>query len=180
MTVVTKPRLQRKRLFQAPLHVRYKHFAAPLSPELKKSHGTNAIPVRTGDTIRIMRGERKGTEGKVSSVDRKNYRVFIEGVTHEKVDGTAIPTPIHPSKVMLVRLNMDDKWRNKILKRKSAKGKAEAAEKPEATEKPKQKKKRKPKTPKKAVEEQEKPEKKKPKRKTTKKTEAEEKPPEGE
>jgi hypothetical protein len=34
------------------------------------------------------------------------------------VDGTTIPVLIHPSKVMIVNLNLDDKWRREILKRK--------------------------------------------------------------
>jgi large subunit ribosomal protein L24 len=124
----TKPRKQRKRLHQDPLHKRYKRFSAPLSPELKKSHNVNLISVRTGDTIRIMRGDRKGFEGKVSQVDRTKYRVFVEGVTREKVDGTTAPIPIHPSKVMITRLNLDDKWRRGILERKSAGKKAELPE----------------------------------------------------
>jgi ribosomal protein L24 len=46
-------------------------------------------------------------------------------VTREKVDGTTVPIPIHPSKVMITRLNLDDKWRREILERKSAGKKAE-------------------------------------------------------
>jgi large subunit ribosomal protein L24 len=172
MVVVTKPGLQRKRLFQAPLHQRYKHFAAPLSPELKKSRGTNSLPVRKGDTVRVMRGDKKGIEGKVNKVDRKKYRISVEGVTREKIEGTAIPVLIHPSKVMIINLNLDDKWRRKILDRKSGKTKAEAAEKLEAEEKAKKKKAKKPR--KKTTKEKEESEKKKPRRKTTKKTEAEE------
>jgi len=113
----TKPTKQRKELHQAPLHKRYKIFSAHLSPELKKSHNTNSIPVRTGDTVKLMRGDRKGFEGKVSRVDRKKYRIFVEGVTREKVDGTTMLIPIHPSKVMITRLSLDDKWRREILKR---------------------------------------------------------------
>lgn len=131
---VTKPNKQRKMLFQAPLHKRYKLFTAPLSDELIKSHGVDSLPVRTGDSVRILRGDRKGLEGKVIGVDRKNYRIFVEGVTREKVDGTAVQIPIHPSKVMITSLNLDDKWRREIIKRKSAL--KEAAEKPEAIEKP--------------------------------------------
>lgn len=115
---VTKPSKQRKMLFQAPDHIRYKHFAAPLSPELRKSHGAKTIPVRSGDTVRIMRGDHKGFEGKIASVDRKKYRIYVEGLTREKVDGTTTLVPIHPSKVMITRLNLDDKWRKKILERK--------------------------------------------------------------
>jgi len=124
----TSPRKQRKQLYNAPLHKRYKIFSAPLSSDLEKSHGISTIPVRSGDTVRIMRGERKGLEGKVAGVDRKKYRIFIEGVTREKVDGTAVPMPIHPSKVMITNLNLDDKWRREILKRKGAGEKAKPAE----------------------------------------------------
>ncbi len=116
----TKPGKQRKRMHQAPLNERYKRFSAPLSPKLKGSHDTNSVPVRTGDTVKIMRGDRKGFEGKVSRVDRKKYRIFVEGVSREKVDGTTTLIPIHPSKVMITRFNLDDKWRRKMLERKGA------------------------------------------------------------
>jgi len=75
-----------------------------------------------------MRGDRKGLEGKVTRVDRKNYRIFIEGVTREKVDGTTAFVPIHPSKVMITSLNLDDKWRRESLKAGVA---VTEAEKPE-------------------------------------------------
>lgn len=117
---VTKPSKQRKMIFQAPAHIRYKLFAAPLSPELKASHGVNSLPVRSGDTVRIMRGDNKGLEGKITRVDRRKYKIYVEGLTREKVDGTTIFIPVHPSKVMIIRLNLDDKWRKKILERKKA------------------------------------------------------------
>ena len=130
----SKPSKQRKRLFQAPDHIRYKHFAAPLSPELRKTYGTRSLPVRRGDTVRIMRGDRKGFEGKVSSVDRKKFRIYIEGLTREKVDGTTVFVPVHPSKVMITKLNLDDKWRRKILERRKKAKEAEAAEAVEKVE----------------------------------------------
>jgi len=123
----TKPTKQRKRLYQAPLNERYRRFSAPLSSKLKDSHGTGSVPVRNGDTVMIMRGDRKGSEGKVTQIDRKKYRIFVEGATREKVDGTTTFIPIHPSKVMITRLNLDDKWRKKILERKGVTEKAEIA-----------------------------------------------------
>ena len=133
---VTKPTKQRKKLFQAPDHIRYKLFAAPLSPELRKSHGVKTIPVRSGDTVRIMRGDHKGFEGKITRVDREKYRIYVEGLTREKVDGTTTFVPIHPSKVMVTRLNLDDKWRKKILERKKeARKKIEEAEAKKVPEK---------------------------------------------
>ncbi len=130
----TKPRKQRKNLYQAPQHERRKRFSAPLSAKLKASQNTRSIPVITGDTVRIMRGDHRGIEGKVSSIDRKKYRILVEGVTREKVDGTSIPVPIHPSKVMIIRLKLDDKRRKEILERR---GVVEKTEVPKEEVKPK-------------------------------------------
>lgn len=129
----TKPTKQRKRLYQASVSERYRRFSAPLSSKLKESHGTNSVPIRKGDTVMIMRGDRRNTEGKVTQIDTQKYRIFVEGANREKVDGTSIPVPVHPSKVMITRLNLDDKWRKKILERKGA------TEAEIATEKPKKK-----------------------------------------
>ena len=133
---VRKPTKQRKMLFQAPDHIRHKHFAAPLSPELRASRGVRAIPVRSGDAVRIMRGDHKGFEGKVTRIDRKKYRIYVEGLTREKVDGTTIPVPVHPSKIMITNLNLEDKWRKQILerKRKAPEIIEEVAEKPPSEE----------------------------------------------
>jgi large subunit ribosomal protein L24 len=115
---VKDPRKQRKLLYNAPAHLRHKLMAAPLSPQLITSKGAKTLPVRKGDTVRIMRGDHKGFEGKISRVDLKNYRIYVEGLTRDKVDGTAIFVPVHPSKVMIKNLNLDDKWRKAIVERK--------------------------------------------------------------
>jgi len=128
----TKPSKQRKALFQAPDHRRHRLFAAPLSPNLRGTHGIRTLPVRSGDTVRIMRGDHEGFEGKITRVDPAKYRVYMEGLTREKVDGTTIFLPIHPSKVMITNLNLDDKWRKEIIERKKgARKKTKAEEKPE-------------------------------------------------
>jgi len=115
---VKDPRKQRKRLYTAPAHLRHKIMAAPLSPELRSSKGVKTLPVRKGDTVRVVRGDHIGFEGKVSRVDLKNYRIFLEGLTREKVDGTNIFVSVHPSKVMIKNLKLDDKWRKAIVERK--------------------------------------------------------------
>jgi large subunit ribosomal protein L24 len=107
-------------LHQATSHMRHRLFAAHLSPELMASHLVKTFPVRSGDTVRVMRGDHKGSEGKVTRIDKKKYRIYVEGLTREKVDGTQIFVPIHPSKVMVTQLNLDDKWRKKILERKKS------------------------------------------------------------
>ncbi len=115
---IRNPGKQRKRLFNAPAHIRHKLMGAPLSPELLAQKGIKTMPVRKGDTVRVMRGDHKGFEGKVSRVDLKNYRVYLEGLTREKVDGTAIFVGVHPSKVMIKTLNLDDKRRKAVMERK--------------------------------------------------------------
>ncbi len=129
---VTKPSKQRKMLYQAPDHMRHRLVAAHLSPELRATHIVKSFPVRSGDTIRVMRGDHKGFEGKITRMDLKKYRIYVEGLTREKVDGTTVFVPVHPSKVMVTRLNLDDKWRKKILERrqKAQKKPKEPAKKP--------------------------------------------------
>jgi large subunit ribosomal protein L24 len=107
--------------------------AAPLSAELAASRGAKTMPVRKGDTVRIQRGDNKGFEGKVSRVDLKAYRIYMEGLTREKVDGTNIFLPIHPSKVEIRNLTLDDKLRKSVVDRKIAPAKsAKKAEKAKA------------------------------------------------
>jgi large subunit ribosomal protein L24 len=115
---VKAPRKQRKRFYNAPAHLRHKFMAAPLAPELAASKNAKALPVRKGDTVRVVRGDHTGFEGKVNRVDLKRYRIFIEGLTREKVDGTNIFVSVHPSKVMIKNLKLDDKWRKAIVERK--------------------------------------------------------------
>ncbi len=118
MQATKNPRKQRKKLFTAPAHMRHKLMAAPLSPELLAQRGIKALPVRKGDTVRVLRGDHKGFEGKVSRIDLKHYRVFLEGLTREKVDGSTVFVALHPSKVMIKNLNLDDKVRKAVLERK--------------------------------------------------------------
>jgi large subunit ribosomal protein L24 len=116
----TNPGKQRKKLYNAPAHIRHKLMAASLSNDLAVSKGVKTLPIRKGDTVRILRGDNKGFEGKVSRVDLKAYRIYLEGLTREKVDGTNIFLAVHPSKVQIRNLNLDDKWRKNILGRKTA------------------------------------------------------------
>ncbi|OGD47137.1 50S ribosomal protein L24 [Candidatus Bathyarchaeota archaeon RBG_13_46_16b] len=127
-----KPGKQRKMLYQAPDHKRHKHFGAHLSPELQASQKVKTLPVRSGDTVRVVRGDHKGFEGKVSRIDSNKYRLYIDGLTREKVDGSSIFVPVHPSKIVIKSLVLDDKWRKKIIERKRATPKKveKAAEKP--------------------------------------------------
>ena len=55
-------------------------------------------------------------EGKISDIDTSRQRLFVEGVTREKVAGTSEKVSVHCTKVMITRLNLDDKWRADSLR----------------------------------------------------------------
>ncbi|MEM1515417.1 MAG: 50S ribosomal protein L24 [Candidatus Bathyarchaeia archaeon] len=119
--ISAKLRKQRKRLYNAPYHLCGKIMSAHLSEELRSVYRVRSLPIRTGDIVRIMRGDYKGVEGKVARVSRKKYCIYIEGVTRQKADGTTILVPIHPSNVEIIKLNLDDKFRKEILERRAEK-----------------------------------------------------------
>ena len=71
------------------------------------------MPITKGDTVRVMRGEEKGREGKVLRVYPKTGRVTVEGINivkrhrkarraEEKSEIMEMPAPIHHSNVMLL------------------------------------------------------------------------------
>ena len=83
----------------------------------RKRHVDNAARVRLhvakGDTVRVMRGDDKGKEGKIIRVYPKTGRVTVEGVnivkrhrrarTADEQSGIVdFPAPIHASNVMLL------------------------------------------------------------------------------
>lgn len=118
----SKPRNQRVALLKAALHKRRKLLNARLSEDLISKLGVKRLPVRVGDVVRIVRGDWTGHEGKVVKVDLKRIRIHVEGVTMKKADGTPVYYPIHPSKVMIIKLDTSDKWREKIIKRRRGEG----------------------------------------------------------
>jgi len=83
----------------------------------RKRHSDNAervkLRVTKGDTVRVMRGDDKGKEGKVMRVFPKTGRLTVEGVNivkrHRKARKAEeqsgimeFPAPIHASNVMLI------------------------------------------------------------------------------
>ncbi|MCC6012979.1 MAG: 50S ribosomal protein L24 [Candidatus Verstraetearchaeota archaeon] len=96
---------------EIPYHRRIKMMKAPLSKELREKYGIRSAIVRKGDTVLVMRGDYKGHEGKVLSVSLSKMRITIEGINIKKADGTLRPVWIHPSKVMITKLDLTDKKR---------------------------------------------------------------------
>ena len=112
-----KPRKQRKELYNAPGHIKRNWISSHLEENLLIKYDKRAVSVVKGDTVRVMRGSFKGHEDKVVKVDVKRSFLEIEGITMSKADGNKIAKPIHPSNVMITKLNLTDKWRRKKLER---------------------------------------------------------------
>ncbi len=137
-----KPRKQRKFRYNAPLHVKQKFLNVHLSKELRKKHGRRAVRVREGYKVIIVRGNFRKTAGKVTSVELKKSKIFVEKVEIVKKDGNKVQIPIQPSNVVITELNLSDKERVKAIERGKVAGseKIVKAEKKQANKKEKKSK----------------------------------------
>lgn len=117
-----KPRKQRKYISNLPLHIRKTLMSATLSKELRKKYGMRNLPVRTGDKVKILRGQFKKKTGKITSVNLTKIKLYIEGIEQVKKDGSKAFYPIHPSNVMVTELDLDDRKRKKVLERTKKEG----------------------------------------------------------
>jgi len=116
-----QPRKQRKYRRNAPLHIKQKLMGTHLSAELRKKHGKRAVPIKKGDTVKIMRGQFKKKTGKVDLVSIKKDFVYVVGVEVLKKDGSKTNYPIKSCNLMITELNMDDKRRLKKAEGKKSK-----------------------------------------------------------
>jgi large subunit ribosomal protein L24 len=94
-------------------HKREKLLGANLSENLRKQHNKRSMRVIKGDTVRILRGEYVGVEGKVEKVNTKRSTLSIEGVQREKIRGGKVKVQIHASNVQIISVNTDDDYRMK-------------------------------------------------------------------
>ncbi len=86
-----------------------------LSDDLKKQYKKRSTSVIKGDTVKIIRGEYKGVEGKVEKINTGKGKLSIEGVQREKIKGGQVKVQIHASNVQISSLKLDDDYRkNKI------------------------------------------------------------------
>ena len=115
--VSVKPRKQIKEIYNAPLHMKRKWLSSHLEENLLLKYDKRAVSVVKGDAVRVMRGSFKGHEDKIVRVKVGKRSIEIEGITMTKADGNKIPKPIHPSNVVITKLNLTDKWRRKKLER---------------------------------------------------------------
>jgi large subunit ribosomal protein L24 len=127
-----QPRKQRKYRYNAPLHIRQKMLSAHLDKALRKEYKKRSIPVRVGDEVVVMRGQYRKKSGKISAVDLKNLKIFVDSIKRKKVSGEEKQIPIDPSNVRITKLNIDDVRRRKFLKRKGGVAEIKAGTKAES------------------------------------------------
>jgi large subunit ribosomal protein L24 len=113
------PRKQRMQVLRAPLHRKKRELSAPLSEDLRKRYKIRRLPVRRDDVVYLRIGSFKETEGKVTRVNVKKQRLEIDGITRQKMDGSKVFYPVHPSNVVIVRLGRLDSSRRRIIERKA-------------------------------------------------------------
>lgn len=111
MVTSSHPGKQRKFRYNAPLHIKSKFLNAPVSEDVTKEHGVKTLRVIEGDTVKVLRGDHAGTEGKVREVNVKHENVTVDGVSEVKADGKEVPRKIHASNLLITKLNTDDERR---------------------------------------------------------------------
>jgi large subunit ribosomal protein L24 len=104
-------------------HMRDRSIAAHVVDNLRQQYRLRSCRIVKGDTVRVMRGEYSGIEGKVESVDTMTRGLAIEGIQREKVRGGNVKVRIHSSNVMITNMNLDDKYRQERLEERSSKEK---------------------------------------------------------
>ena len=80
-------RKQRKYIANAPLNIKQKFIAAPLSKSLREKHKMKTMTIRKGDKVKIMRGQFKSKTGKIESVMLKKTRATVDSIFFNKKDG---------------------------------------------------------------------------------------------
>ncbi len=104
-------KMRNKQIYQATYQTRSKQLGSALSKDLHKKYGKRSVRVIEGDSVKILRGEFKGVDGKVAKISTEKSSVAIEGIKKEKTKGDKFDVYIHTSNLVVTSLNSGDKWR---------------------------------------------------------------------
>ena len=107
----SQPRKQRKYLANAPMHIRKKFMSVNLSKDLRKKYGKRNVPIKKGDTVKVMRGKYEGKQGKITEVIVKRSKIMMEGIQVTKRDGSKVNVRLQPSNLQIIEMNMEGKNR---------------------------------------------------------------------
>ena len=127
-------KMRNKQIYYATMQTTSSQLSGMLSKNLRKKYGKRSDRIVEGDSVKVIRGEFNGVDGKVTKVSASNGGLTIEGVKKEKLKGEKYDVFIHTSNIEITGLNTDDKWRINKLEGKNAR-----TARPEAVKKDTQK-----------------------------------------
>ncbi len=116
----SKPRKQRLFRYTAPMHDRQKFMHVHVDKALRQKlpMKTRAIQVSKGDTVKVMSGSNRGTSGKVTKVNLRTGKLYIDSLKKKNAKGKEFQIPISSGNVYVTDLNLTDKRRANKLKLK--------------------------------------------------------------
>ncbi len=109
----SKPKKQRRFHYKKTLNKKQSSLSAHLSKALRQKQGMRSAALRKEDVVKVVRGKKKGSSGKITGVDYAKGVVFIENIVRKKANGEEIPLPIQASNLLVAELNADDARRFK-------------------------------------------------------------------
>ncbi len=112
------PRKQRRMIYKSPIHSHKNMLKCRLDEFLREEYSMRSLVPKKGDLVRIMRGQFRETEGKIVRIDYTKIRIYVDSATTTKSDGKEVQVPLHPSNLMLVKLELNDE-RKALLERKT-------------------------------------------------------------
>ena len=108
-------KMRNKQIYYATMKTASAQLSGMLSKNLRKKYGKRSVRIVEGDSVKVVRGEFNGVDGKVTKVSTSNNGLTIEGVKKEKLKGEKYDVYVHTSNIEVTALNTDDKWRiNKL------------------------------------------------------------------
>ena len=113
-------KMRNKQIYYATMKTASAQLSVMLSKNLRKKYGKRSVRIVEGDSVKVVRGEFNGVDGKVTKVSTSNNGLTIEGVKKEKLKGEKYDVYVHTSNIEVTALNTDDKWRINKLEGKNA------------------------------------------------------------
>ena len=113
--IMTKRSKSLKLYFNTSNNTISKRLSARVSTDLIEKYSRKTIRIRIGDTVKILTGQYKNIEGKITHIYTNENKISIEGVTREKLTGGTTPIKIHSSNVLITGLELNEKSRQEML-----------------------------------------------------------------
>lgn len=109
----SKPRKQRLFRYNAPMHTRQHFVHAHVDKALREKMQLKrrAIQLATGDTVKVMSGSKRGTIGKVTRVNLRTGRIFMDSLMKKNAKGKEFNVGVSSGCVYITDLNLSDKVR---------------------------------------------------------------------